>query len=89
MFQIESGVPIPKIAGRGRSATTTFPFGDLDIGDSFLIPCDTADKKAIESWRRKFLNAKKRFMREHPDADFRSGVVDDEHGTGLRVWCVA
>jgi len=48
-----------------------------------------ADKKTVESWRRKFLNAKKRFMRDHTDADFRSGVVNDEHGTGLRVWCTA
>ena len=88
MFKIESGIPL-KVVSRGRAPTNTFPLSEMEDGDSFLIPCDTADKKAIESWRRKFLNAKKRFMREHPDADFRSGVVDDEHGTGLRVWCVA
>ena len=46
---------------------------ELDPGDTFLT----------------LHNAKKRFMCEHPDADFRSGVVNDEHGTGLRVWCVA
>lgn len=88
MFKIESGIPL-KVVSRGRAPTTSFPLDEMEKGESFLIPCDVADKKAIESWRRKFLNAKQRFMREHPDADFRSGVVNDEHGTGLRVWCVA
>ena len=88
MFKIESGIPL-KAVGRGRAPTNTFPLDEMEPGESFLIPCDVNDKKAIESWRRKFLSAKKRFRREHPDADFRSGVVNDEHGTGLRVWCVA
>lgn len=88
MFKIESGIPL-KVVSRGRAPTNTFPLDEMENGESFLIPCDVTDKKAVESWRRKFLNAKKRFMREHPDADFRSGVVNDAHGTGLRVWCVA
>jgi hypothetical protein len=74
MFKIESGIPL-KVTGRGRAPTTSFPLDE--------------DKKTVESWRRKFLNAKKRFVRDHADADFRSGVVNDEHGTGLRVWCTA
>ena len=81
MFQIESGVPIPKIAGRGRAATVTFPFGDLDIGDSFLIPCDVSDKKAVESWRRKVLTARKHWK----GLNTRTAVMSD----GLRVWRVA
>jgi hypothetical protein len=81
MFQIESGIPIPKIAGRGRSATTSFPFADLDIGDSFLIPCDVTDKKAVESWRRKVLTARKHWK----GLATRTAVMSD----GLRVWRVA
>lgn len=81
-FTIESGVPMTS-GKRGRKPTE-FPLADMNVGDSFLIPCDTADKKAVDSWRRKLLVAKKRFA-EQFDADgikFQTGIADG----GLRVW---
>jgi len=78
-FKIESDVPMPKLA-RGRVAATRFPLAEMEIGESFLIPCDVADKKTLDSWRRKVLAAKKRVK----DAQFKTFTVAD----GLRVFCV-
>jgi hypothetical protein len=85
MFPIENGVPFSSNrGGRGRKPTH-FPFHDMEIGQSFLIPCDPTDKKVMDSWRRKVLVAKKRFNADYADEaawDFRTGT---EVG-GLRVW---
>lgn len=78
MFQIETGIPMPKMA-RGRTAVMKFPLPQMQPGDSFLIPCDIKDKKEVDSWRRKFLAAKRRV-----EGTFRSFTVSD----GLRVFCV-
>jgi len=79
-FQIESGVPMPKLM-RGRVSATKFPLDSMEVGESFLIPCDPADKKTLDSWRRKVLMAKKKVT----DADFKTFTVAD----GLRVFCVS
>lgn len=42
MFQIEDGVPVPAISGRGRGGTT-YPFEQLAVGQSFFVP-NTEDK---------------------------------------------
>lgn len=80
MFQIETDVPVVSTA-RGRRPTA-FPFADMDVGHSFLIPCDTGEKKQLDSWRRKLALAKKKF---DPDLQLRTAVVDG----GLRVWRTA
>ena len=82
-FTIESGVA-PISNQRGRKPTD-FPLGDMGVGDSFLIPISSSDdedsKKQVESWRRKFLIAKKRFS-ETFEGKFQTAVVEG----GLRVW---
>ena len=82
-FVIESGVA-PVSGKRGRKPTE-FPLDQMGVGDSFLIgiEADDADerKKQVESWRRKFLVAKKRFS-ESFEGKFTTAVVAD----GLRVW---
>ena len=90
MYKIESGVPFAvKRGGRGRKPSE-FPFTDMEVGDSFLIPCDVTSKKEVESWRRKLLVAKKRFaetLEEGDDRKFTTAVVNsEEQGVGLRVW---
>ena len=83
-FQIESGVPLPKAKrGPGRKATE-FPIGDMAVGDSFLIACDTKDAKTVANWRRKFLLAKKRFLSTY-EGEFKTLTVDG----GVRVWRTA
>jgi len=86
MFKIESGVPYAnKNGGRGRKPTA-FPFEDMEIGDSFLIPCDSTSKTVVDSWRRKILVSKKRFNAAYDgDAwEFRTATQPE----GLRVWRV-
>jgi hypothetical protein len=83
MFQIEAGVSIPKGTRPGRRGTS-FPFADMEVGDSFLIPFDPSGdegKKVVDSWRRKVLNARKKFV----GLETRTAVMSD----GLRVWRTA
>ena len=81
-FTVESGIEMPKRA-RGR-APTKFPMSDMAVGQSFLIPCDIADKKALTNWRRKFLVAKQAFTKQF-EAEFKTATVDG----GIRVWRTA
>jgi hypothetical protein len=57
---------------------------NMQVGDSFLIECDVADKKALSNWRRKFLMAKKVFLSQYEGA-FQTATVPD----GVRVWRTA
>lgn len=44
-FQIESGIPLP----------TKFPFAQMQVGDSFLIPPDT-QRTAVDAAARRYGN---------------------------------
>lgn len=81
-FTVESGIEMPKRA-RGRTPTN-FPIADMQVGQSFLIPCDTQDKKALTNWRRKFLVAKTAFLKKF-EGEFKTATVDG----GIRVWRTA
>lgn len=85
-FKIDTGVPYAiKAGGRGRGRKpTAFPFTDMQVGDSFLIECDTSVKKTVDSWRRKVLVAKKRFNEAYdgPAWEFRTAIREG----GIRVW---
>jgi len=91
-FVIEKGIPFVSTAGgRGRKPTQ-FPLNELEKGDSFLIQCDPTDKKALDSWRRKLLGAKKRFAAEFvaDGIKFNTLAVNDAtKGQGLRVYRTA
>ena len=86
-FKIEAGVPFASNrGGRGRKPTA-FPFVDMEEGDSFLIPCDTKDKKVVDSWRRKLLVAKKRFNAAlMPDVGEEFVFRSATEAGGIRVW---
>lgn len=76
MFVVE--VNVPQVSSRGRRAgPSKFPLHEMDVGDSFLIPCD-GSKKALDSWRRKLLTAKKRMS----SGTWATAQVEG----GLRVW---
>ncbi len=83
MFTIEKDVPV--ISNKRGRKPTAFPLGDMEVGDSFLIPIVEEDEKEltkkIESWRRKFRVASKAFLKEY-EAKFSTAVVDG----GLRVY---
>lgn len=75
-FVIEAGIP-HKIEGRGRRSGVSFPLEQMEVGDSFLIPTELT-KKAIDTWRRRVLDAKKKLGW----GKFNTAVVSE----GLRVW---
>lgn len=85
-FQIESNVE--QVSSKRGRKPTEFPLDQMQPGDSFLIPCNTQEKKDVESWRRKLLVARKRFVEtythetEGGEFKFTTAVVAD----GLRVW---
>ena len=95
-FVIQAGIP-KTTAPRGRKPTE-FPFGDMEVGTSFLIPVEKTEdtkefEKTIESWRRKLRTSLKSFNEEF-EGKFETGVVTekDEDGAtvhGVRVWRTA
>lgn len=70
-YIIESDIPMPE----GRSA---YPFSQMEVGQSFFMPCEEKDAKRIAGNAR---NAARRF----PDRKFTSRVMEN----GVRVWRVA
>jgi len=78
-FNIESDVPMVSNR-RGRKAVE-FPFYEMDVGDSFLVPCDVSAKNEINNWRRKIAIAKKAFGQ----GTFSTATLGD----GIRVWRTA
>mgnify|MGYP003450421325 FL=1 len=48
MFQIENGVPVPAISGRGRGGNV-YPFEVLAVGQSFFVPNSESKPNAAKS----------------------------------------
>lgn len=73
MFEIEKGIEIPKITGTGRKAI--YPFGEMEIGDSFYAPVrvDPISAAAIM------------FAKTHPPLKFTCR----REGEGTRCWRIA
>jgi hypothetical protein len=71
MYQIEKGIPVPNL-GRKRK----YPFAEMEIGDSFLVPM--GDGKNVNSLRISIRNLA-RFL-----APKRFAISIQEGG--LRVW---
>ena len=74
-IEIEKGVPIP-----ARTRLPDLPFGDMDIGDSFLAPVETGNQKLVQALRQRVT----RFQKHHPPKKF--SVVQD--GEAMRVFRV-
>lgn len=69
MIKIDRDVPVPVRKHR------KYPFGDMEVGDSFLLKCTVADRSRMQSQMsaraRKFLPKK-----------FVTASVDG----GIRIW---
>ena len=79
-FKVEKGIDIPQInvGGEGRSHLEKYPFLDLEVGDSFIVPL-TGNKAA----NFRCLVAKKN---SSPDGRrYTTRTVDG----GIRVWRIA
>lgn len=72
-FAIEKGVDVTKAAGRGRP--WKYPFLEMEIGDSFFVPADLAEKV-----RAAATSAGRRYGKKY---------VTRKEGNGRRVWRIA
>lgn len=73
MIQIEKNIPIPENARRGRPS---YPWADMDIGDSFFVPSVT--KKSAKS------TCRHASLRHEP----MKFICHDVEG-GVRAWRIA
>lgn len=78
-FQIEKNVPLPPRGGPGRPYI--YPFRDMEVGDSFLVPCGDNERDREKTHRRltgawKAVQGRKFTARR---------IV----GEGVRVWRIA
>jgi hypothetical protein len=73
-FKIEKGVPLPSWQ-TGRAGQSKYPFADLQVGDSFLVPhfAKTSQMSALIG----------RWQRTHSNQRFATRKVE---GGGVRVW---
>ncbi len=77
MFSIETDIQIPAVTGRSSAGRPSiYPFGELSIGDSFLVPKSIAHKARIAAgaWKAR-----------RPGWDYMTRA---EAG-GLRIWRTA
>lgn len=68
-IKIEKNVPMPKV-GSGRR--TKYPFGDMDIGDSFSSPDQRVASASLHYGKR---HDKKFSMQRQPDGSYRTWRV--------------
>lgn len=101
-FKIETGFEVPArttFGGGGKAAE--YPFGDMPVGASFLVPVTVPDTikdegeraKAFKEEARKASNrisgAIRRYRKQNAGQDFAIRTVnDDKMGRGVRVWRV-
>ena len=76
MFEVEKGLPVPKAVRAPRPSK--YPWEELAVGDSFLVPTDTIKPGAVR-------NATWKANRTYPDRRFVTREVDG----GTRVWRIA
>lgn len=81
MHNIEKNIPIPsKKGGRGSK----YPFHEMEVGDSFLYPCERAN---TTQYMRRLLSAANSYTRGKTNRGtaFTARVVDG----GIRIWRTA
>ncbi len=76
--KIESGIPIPLCQGKGNRSK--YPWGDMNIGDSFFEPLNGRDPKSVMSILQ---NCKTHFVKSRK-SKFKFTIRTAEGG--LRVW---
>lgn len=78
-LSIERGIPVP--AHGGGPNRRRFPFPDMEVGDSFLVPWRESESKT----RSNISNAMAAYKLRHAPKDFTSRKTDG----GVRVWRIA
>ena len=75
-YAIQSGLPVP-----ARKATQ-YPWADMLDGDSFSVPCNESERRAVQ--RRLYVSGRAWCKRNRPAAQ----IVTRIDGQGVRVWLV-
>ena len=54
-FKIDKGVPMPKLRG-GPGRNPIYPLGDMEVGDSFLVPGEKRSslRSAIQMYGKRY-----------------------------------
>jgi len=74
-IKIEKGIEIPKLKG-------TYPFAEMEIGDSFELPCD--NEKKLRSQRSNIAHA---LLKYNKDAKQKISITTRNTTLfNLRVW---
>ena len=81
MYEIDKNIPIPSLAPKGRkqgmaSKTVLYPFRLMEIGDSFLVPCETFDDARVRNNIRLSKQNQKSLIK----------ITIRRVADGLRVW---
>lgn len=75
-IKIESGIPLA-----GYSSATVFPFNEMKVRDSFMIPAGTESEKAL--LYRKLMSSSRYFaLKQSPKWKFALRTQPE----GVRVW---
>ena len=82
-IKIDKNVPIPK--GTRVSPTVTYPFGEMEIGDSFFVPpfLQQTTKQLIAKMRHEYRNFAKQ---QDPQPKFTAKISEENSVVGVRVW---
>jgi len=78
-YKIEDGIEIPKVRVGGRP--TIYPWRDLEVGQSFFVPCD--DKVAR---KRKMSSIVAQARNARTDIRLATRTVTEDGVIGLRAW---
>ena len=79
MFEIEKGVEMPPPRERCR-LERTFPFSDMQVGDSFLVPCEN-DEKMLRKLQQQAMRTAQKYVKKN-GWKFTSRISIK----GVRVW---
>lgn len=80
MYEIEDGIPIARF---GRK--DAYPFGELEVGQSFFVPLKSAD--ANRHYQQASITGAISFYRkQHPERRFVTRQCEKDGVRGVRVW---
>ncbi len=77
-FKIEKDVPIPSLRRGPKAGTRKYPFAQMEIGDSLLIPGNGDQRQAVSIYNYIGVYRKRGELK----AKFTARMVDG----GIRVW---
>ncbi len=82
-YEIDNNIPMPKLSEKG---IRKYPFAEMNVGDSFLIPYNISDKKEASKIRNSVRVAGIHFgTRNERDYKYNTAIVNE----GIRVWRVS